>query len=225
MDRSEAQAYAALAQRSRRQLTEALQAGSQFEAERVVREALDAGLTKQAIFDDVIAAAMHEVGAKWESGEMSVADEHLATSISYGLLALVSELTRVEERRRDEPIVLCAVQGEQHVMGLRMAADVLEGAGFPVFFLGAGVPTDDLLELLTRKSVSICGLTATMPEAREQLDMTVRLITDLLPQVRVLVGGQAAEGVPYLGPTATRVDDVGAVVEAADGLLQAAGLN
>lgn len=225
MDRGEAQAFAALAQRFRRNLTEALQAGNRLEAERVVREAVDAGLTKQAIFDEIIAAAMHDVGAKWESGEMSVADEHLATSISYGLLALVSELTRVEERRRDEPIVLCAIQGEQHVMGLRMAGDVLEGAGFPVFFLGPDVPTDDLLDLLTRKSVSICGLSATMPEARAQLDETVRLITDLVPQVRVLVGGQAAEGLPPLGPTVARVEEVGSVVEAADGLLQAAALN
>jgi methanogenic corrinoid protein MtbC1 len=106
-----------------------------------------------------------------------------------------------------------------------MAGDVLEGAGFPVFFLGADVPTDDLLELLDRRAVSVCGLTATMPEARVELAAAARLIADLLPHVRVLAGGQAAAGLAVLGPLAQTVEDVGAVVETADALLQAAALN
>lgn len=225
MDAADGQAITALAAWLRRQLCAALEAGSRIEAEQVIREAVDARLPTETIYSDVIAQAMYEIGSRWEAGEISVADEHLATSISYGLLALLAELTRVQDVRRREHVVLAAVEGEQHVMGLRMAGDVLEGAGFPVWFLGANVPTDALLELLERRSVSICGLTATMPEARVELVGATRLIADLMPHVRVIAGGQAAAGLTVLGPLAETVEDVGAVVETADGLLQAAGLN
>jgi methanogenic corrinoid protein MtbC1 len=225
VDAADRHAIAALAVWFRRQLSAALEAGSRVDAEQVIREAVDARLPRRAIYDDVIAVAMHEVGTKWETGRLSVADEHLATSISYGLLALLGELGRVEDERRSELAVLAAVEGEHHVMGLRMAGDVLEGAGFPVFFLGPDVPTFALLDLLERRLASVCGLSATMPEARERLDHTIRLIGEHLPDVRVLVGGQAAKGFAALSPTAATVDDVGSVVEAADGLLQSAALN
>jgi methanogenic corrinoid protein MtbC1 len=225
MDAADRHAIAALAVWFRRQLSAALEGGSRIDAERVIREAVDARLPRQAIYDDVIAVAMHEIGAKWEAGELTVADEHLATSISYGLLALLGELVRVEDERRSELVVLAAVEGERHAMGLRMAGDVLEGAGFPVLFLGADVPTFALLDLLERRLASVCGLSATMPNAREHLDRTIRLIGDHLPRVRVLAGGQAAAGYAALSPTAATVDDVASVVEAADGLLQSASLN
>ena len=150
MDAADRDAIDALAAWFRRQLSAALEAGDRSEAERIVREALDARLSRHTIYDDVIAVAMHEIGRRWELGEITVADEHLATSISYGLLALVSELTRVERTRRMEPVLLAAVEGERHVLGLQMAADVLEGAGYPVLSLGGDVPTDDLLEIVSR---------------------------------------------------------------------------
>lgn len=225
MDAADRHAVEALAAWFRRQLSVALEAGKRGEAERIVREAVDARLPKHTIYDDVIAVAMQEIGRKWESGEITVAEEHLATSISYGLLALVSELSRVEQARRDEPVLFAAVEGERHVLGLQMAADVLEGAGFPVWFLGADLPTDSLLDIVTRRPPSICALSATMPESREPLIETIRLIEDLAPGVPVLIGGEASIGLAPIGPTMTACDDVGSAVEAADGLLRRAALN
>jgi len=225
MNDRDARATGALADWFRQQLGTALEAGSRPAAERVVREALDAGLEAQTIYDDVIAVAMRGIGDKWERGELTVADEHLATTITFGLVALVSELSRAARQRRSENVVLAAVEGERHVLGLQMAADLLEAAGFHVFLLGADVPTDDLIELLDRRAVSICGLTATMPEARDRLITTVRRIRDETPVLHVLTGGAAAASAPLADPTTATVTDVASVVEAADGLLQSAALN
>ena len=225
MDDRDAHATRSLAEWFRQQLSAALEAGSRPAAEQVVREAVDAGLAAQTIYDDVITVAMRRIGDGWERGELSVADEHLATEISFGLVALVSELSRAAAQRRRERVVLAAVEGEHHVLGLRMAADLLEGAGFQVFFLGASVPTDDLIDLLDRRAVSICGLTATMPEGIERLAATVQRIRNETPVLHVLTGGKGAVAAPLPDPTTATVPDVAAVVEAADGLLQAAALN
>jgi methanogenic corrinoid protein MtbC1 len=106
-----------------------------------------------------------------------------------------------------------------------MAADLLEGAGFQVFFLGADVPTEALIDLLRRRDVSVCGLSATMPESIERLAATARRIREETPVLHVLAGGQGAVASPMADPTTATVADVTTVVEAADGLLQSASLN
>ncbi|MGA2926773.1 MAG: B12-binding domain-containing protein, partial [Solirubrobacteraceae bacterium] len=66
---------------------EALRAGSSAAADSVVDEALRDRLEAAAVQSRVIEPAMDRVGELWESGEMNVADEHLATAISNVALA------------------------------------------------------------------------------------------------------------------------------------------
>ena len=62
-----------------RAYTAALLAGDEIAAENTIREAMDAGLNSAEIDEGVIAPALWLMGALWERGEISVADEHLAT--------------------------------------------------------------------------------------------------------------------------------------------------
>src|SRR5512145_2459849 len=101
--------------------TAALVAGDPRTAERVAREAIDAGLDQGTIDEGIVAPAMRHVGDLWHRGEITVADEHLATDISFRVLALQREAFRVAARRAREPVMLAAVEGEQHVLGLEMA--------------------------------------------------------------------------------------------------------
>ena len=47
-----------------------------------------------AIDDEIIAPALWLVGDLWERGDISIADEHLATEISLRVLALAREARR-----------------------------------------------------------------------------------------------------------------------------------
>ena len=60
----------------------ALLRGDEIAAEIVIREAIEARLTAAEIDDEIIAPALWFVGELWERGEISVADEHIATEIS-----------------------------------------------------------------------------------------------------------------------------------------------
>jgi hypothetical protein len=109
-------------------------------AEAVVAEALVAGVAPTTIQVRVIGAAMERIGELWEQGEVTVADEHVATVLSYRALLPLQELLQIAPPRSRERVVLAAVEGQAHVLGLRMVADVLEGAGFEVLYLGADDP-------------------------------------------------------------------------------------
>lgn len=109
----------------------------------------------------VIAPAMHRVGELWKSGRVSVADEHLASQISLRVLALQREAFRAAARRKGYPVMLGAVETEQHVIGLEMVGNLLTHAGFEVRYLGADVPTESLGPIVERHAPRVFGLTVT----------------------------------------------------------------
>jgi methanogenic corrinoid protein MtbC1 len=98
----------------------ALLSGDGVAAEIAIREAMDAKLTTAEIDDEIIAPALWLVGELWERGEISVADEHIATEISIRVLALQREAQRVAQARGSHRILLAAAAGELHVVALRM---------------------------------------------------------------------------------------------------------
>jgi methanogenic corrinoid protein MtbC1 len=205
--------------------TEALLSGDPRAAELVVRDAIDAGLPQGVIDEAVIAPAMREVGDLWKRGDITVADEHLATDISYRVLAMQREAFRVAGRRRGKVVMLAAVETEQHVLGLEMAGSLLDEAGFDVRMLGADLPIETLRDLVERYEPAVFGFTVTMETASDLLPLAIEETRRGAPSIRVVVGGQ---GVPRdLDDTywLTVVNGVTAVVDVVDALLHRPSLN
>jgi methanogenic corrinoid protein MtbC1 len=131
-------------------------------AEAASDEALDRGLDVAAVHTQLIEPAMRSIGELWESSQVSVAVEHLATAISHEVAARVFWRALGAAPRLRERVMMAAVQGEQHVLGLRLAADVLEGAGYDVLYLGADVPLQALLDACRIHRPDVLGFTVSM---------------------------------------------------------------
>jgi methanogenic corrinoid protein MtbC1 len=205
--------------------TAALVARDPREAARVVREAIDAGLGQATIDEDVVAPAMRRVGDLWRRGEITVADEHLATDISFRVLALQREAFRVADRRTRERVMLAAVEGERHVLGLEMAGSLLRHEGFDVRMLGADLPIDSLAWIVERHRPAIFGFTVTMPAARDLLPLAIDEVRRSAPSIGIMVGGQGAPEDLSVTDRLIAVSGVATVVEEADALLQRPSLN
>ncbi|MEO5634143.1 diguanylate cyclase [Gaiella sp.] len=171
---------------------EALTAGDPAEAEAVGQAALDAGMAVPAIHSCVIAPAMQRIGDLWQSDAMTVADEHLATAISASVLGQLFPHGLNAPPRSRQRIMLAAAPGEHHVLGLRMAADALEGAGFDVLYLGADMPLDGLLNACRAHKPAVLGLSVTMPLNVPGLIREVEAVGALANAPQILVAGQAA---------------------------------
>ncbi|MCU0312917.1 MAG: B12-binding domain-containing protein [Solirubrobacteraceae bacterium] len=203
----------------------ALVAGREREAERAIREAIDAGLPETVIGGDIIAPAMREVGDRWAAGELSVADEHLATEVSTRVIALQREHFRVARRRASRRVLLTALEGERHVLGLEMAASVLLHAGYDVRLLGADLPLDELVVAVERHAPDVVGITVGRPATAMMLPVAVDLIHDVRAGTPIVIGGRAAEEVRSVGPGIARCLHVADAVETVDALVQRAELN
>ena len=170
-----------------------LRVGDPHAAAVVIDDALADGLSSVEIQSSVIAPAMWEIGELWERGGLTVAEEHLATAVSHHVLTRLYPGLLHQAQRRGDTIVVAAVHGEHHVLGLRMAADVLEGAGFDVRFLGADLPESSLLAWVSEHRPAAVALGLTMPLGAAALSQELQALHDYDPEMHLIVGGQ---GVP-----------------------------
>jgi methanogenic corrinoid protein MtbC1 len=74
-----------------------------------------------------------------------------------------------------------------------MAADVIELAGYETIYLGADVPTDDLLRVVTARAPDLVALAATMPDSAPALDRAITKIQGADPGLIIIFGGQGAQ--------------------------------
>ena len=170
---------------------DALRVADASGAERVARQGLLEGLSVAGLYERVIAPAMWRIGTLWEQGAISVADEHLATALTHQVMAGIYGPS-LGHKLMPGRVLLAAVEGEQHALGLRMAADVIELAGFETIYLGADVPTADLLQVVTARAPDLVALAATMPASSTALDRAIAGIQGADPGLSVLFGGQGA---------------------------------
>lgn len=200
---------------------DALLDGSARAAEDAVRAALASGLEPQDVHVHVIAPAMRAVGDLWARDEITVADEHLATAITYRVLNVLSVAAGPPSEPTRQRIMLAALAEERHVVGLQMVADTLSGAGFEVMTLGGDVPLDALAASVARYAPAVLGLSVTMP-AGPGLPAAIARLRAVEPDLPILLGGAGVRvGGRELAP-ARYVGDATQAVGAVEALLRAA---
>jgi methanogenic corrinoid protein MtbC1 len=203
----------------------ALLAGDAYAAEQVAQEALELSLGEALLYELVVVPAMHRIGQLWAKGEIGVGHEHLATQITTRVLVLAHELAGLPRDRARHRAMLAAVEGEQHVVALDMAAKLLESAGYEVLALGADVPTDTLPVIVAGFKPAVFALSATMPEAGERVRAAVVSLTDPGAGLGLILGGASIPPDLELSPQVVVEPNVAGVVDAADGLIRRARLN
>ncbi|MBJ7348974.1 MAG: cobalamin-dependent protein, partial [Thermoleophilaceae bacterium] len=178
---------------------DALLASDHVAAEAVVVDALQAGVEPAVVQAEVITPAMRTIGELWECAEITVADEHLATAISHQALILMLEGLTIAKPRSAERVLLAAVEGQHHVLGLRMISDVLEGAGYDVMYLGANVPVEALKKFAVSHSPTVVGLAFGVKPHISSLVESIYALKEVAPESRIMLGGSAATPDEVLG--------------------------
>ena len=203
----------------------ALLAGDEVAAETTIREAMDARLSAAEIDEGIIAPALWLLGALWERGEISVADEHLATEIALRVLALQREADRVAAARRGHRVLLATPSGERHVVALRMVSNLLSGAGYWIVMLGADVPAEALVASVVRHRPEAICLSATMPEVSPAVIDSIAQVQAAWPEAQFVIGGRGLSSQLRSRPGVGICHRVSEVVEAVDAQVKRAELN
>ena len=173
----------------------ALLAGDGTRARHVIEQAVERGVPVRDVCLDVLAPALVEIGLLWERGEISVAHEHYAAQVSSGVLGALAPRMRVAPRGGRLAVLTCT-QDEQHAFGIQMVGEFLESAAWEVIQLGAGLPAEDLLELVIAEQPDLVGLSTATAGMLPGAERTLTLLTEAHPRPLVVVGGNAWADVP-----------------------------
>jgi MerR family transcriptional regulator, light-induced transcriptional regulator len=169
------------ARRARTELGDALEAFDEPRAQAVFDELLSTA-TVDALLTDVVMPYLRDLGDRWERGEVSVAQEHLASNVLRGrLLGLARGWGRGAGRRA----LLACPEGEWHDLGLIAFGLALRGRGWRIDYLGPDTPVDSLAEAARRTDPSVVVLSAVRPEPLEP-------IAALASRHRVAIAGAGA---------------------------------
>ncbi len=143
-------------------------------------------------WEQIICPTLYEIGRLWSEGQITVGQEHMATSITQRVMSAYYPMILDLPRQRGTMVVSVS-QGELHEIGARMLADMLEMHGWDVYYTGANTPDDTLLDLLeTLQSRYLC-ISTTIPSHLGQVSSVISRVkqSSLSVPVHVVVGGQA----------------------------------
>lgn len=197
----------------------ALLSGDEGHVRRLTGAAREAGADFALLSRDVIEPALDQIGAMWARGELSIAEEHLATSLvsrAVGILA-----ARLESPPPGAPrILFTCLAGEFHELGLRIVTEVAHECGWEAENLGSNVPREALVRFLCQRTPRAVGISLSLAGHAVEAAKTIEQIRQVCPEIRLLAGGRAFREDPSLasalGVDATTLD----VVELRDWLRQ-----
>ena len=185
----------------RDQFLNALLTGNKREAHRIADLYASSNEEIKLLYEQVIKPALYKVGEKWENNLISVAAEHLATSISEMVMNdLFEQIISLE--RKNNKVLLACVENEYHQVGIKMIGDMFEMHGWDTYFLGANIPTRDLIDYAIDNEIELIGLSISIYFHFDKLIEMIKAIQAELPNALILVGGQAFThgGKDYLTP-------------------------
>jgi MerR family transcriptional regulator, light-induced transcriptional regulator len=191
------------------ELASALRAAlDRFDAE-AAHDALDrllATVSVEVAITQVLVPLLHEIGARWESGDATIGQEHFASNLVRGRLMGIA---RGWADGSGPAFVLACPPGEEHDLGLMMFGIALARRGARVIFLGADTPIATVAETVrdVRPAGVVIAVARSVPLAAAANELAA-----LAGDVAVYVGGPGVdeETVQKLGGRLLEGDPVAA---------------
>jgi DNA-binding transcriptional MerR regulator len=170
--------------------------------------------TLDIVIAEVVLPYLHELGERWERGEVSVAQEHFASAVLRGRLL---GLARGWGRGFGPRALLACLPGEQHDLGLIAFGLALRARGWRIAYLGGDMPIDSISGAARVVDPAFVVLSAVDPESFLRFTTELRA---LAREHRTCIGGAGAREAEAAEIGATLLS--GGPVEEADRLTELA---
>jgi methanogenic corrinoid protein MtbC1 len=167
-----------------------LLAGRRSECRDMVQNLIDRKIDIKQLYSDFFQRSMYAVGELWETNRITVANEHLATSITESLLNLSYPALFAAPHTGRKAVISCSAN-EYHQVGGKMVADIFELNGWDGHFLGANSPAEDMVQFIQEVKPDIVGLSLSILSNIDHLKHHIEVIRADFPNLDLMIGGQA----------------------------------
>jgi methanogenic corrinoid protein MtbC1 len=150
--------------------------GERFQASELIQNEMKQGAPIKEIYLQVFQNTQYEIGRLWQTGKISVAQEHYCTAASQFVMAQLYPYI-FKTANQGMTVVAGCVGNELHEIGIRMIADFMELSGYNTYYLGANTPAESIIATLAAHKPSVLAVSATMT-------FHVVEVADLIQKVR-----------------------------------------
>jgi MerR family transcriptional regulator, light-induced transcriptional regulator len=166
-----------------------LVAGDSAGAWWVVEGRLGGGLDPSGVMTTLLSPALRSIGARWASGELSVADEHRATAVAQRIIGRLG-LQFGRPGRSRGTVLLAAPAGDLHILPVAMVADLLRWRRFDVIELGANTPANALAQAVSGSDRLVAvGIAATTAGLDREIMKSVKGLRSATSATIIIGGG------------------------------------
>jgi len=173
------------------QLQQALIAGDAGAVNALTQALLATGASAREILDEALLPGMEVVGERMRSGDCFIPEVLLSARVMRGALDLLRPHMAEGESTSAGTVVIGTVEGDLHDIGKNLVAMLLQGAGFTVVNLGAGVTAAQFVSAVKEHRPQILGMSALLTTTLPHIGETIEALKDegLRESLKVMVGG------------------------------------
>ncbi len=143
--------------------------------------------------DGVLTHALREIGRRWHTDEMNVAQEHFASQTTGRLIEQIL-LQADRSVPNGRTALLTMVEGDAHDLGLRVVAAFFELEGWRTICLGANTPSVDIALAAEGYGADLVVLGATLNTQRHSVTRAIDVLRAARPDQTIIIGGPAFAG-------------------------------
>jgi 5-methyltetrahydrofolate--homocysteine methyltransferase len=170
-------------------LYDAVVEGRREEAAAAAARALKGGADPLALNRRGVAAALDEVGRRFERREFFLPQVIRAAEAAHAAFAVVLKALPRAKGRTAGRVILATVAGDVHDIGKNVVAAVLRSHGFDVRDLGKSVPPARLVAATRRFGADVVGLSALMTTTMPEMEKAAAALRAAGVKAKILVGG------------------------------------
>ncbi len=167
-----------------------LLAGRRAECFSMIQEAADNGMPASTLLCEVIWPAMSQVDRLFRDDRISGAAANMATRINRTAADQLQARLPRRLANGKRAILLCT-EDPQEEIGCQIVADLFGAEGWEVYFLGGGVPDDEILTLVGQVRPDVLVIFGTNPQGAPLVRNLIGLIRDVnaCPSMNIIVSG------------------------------------
>lgn len=166
----------------------ALVEGDKEKCTMIVQSLIDERIDLKDIYIELFQTSLYRIGKLWDNNKMSIPEEHMATQI---IESLINKFSPTQNSSADKKVIVTCIDKEFHEIGAKMVSNIFELEGWKTFYLGASVPTKEIVKFVKQTDPEIIALSWSLYLNLGRFLEVVDHLTRFFPTKTIIVGGQA----------------------------------
>jgi methanogenic corrinoid protein MtbC1 len=170
----------------------------------MVDDMLEAGVPVSDLCLDHLAPAARRLGDLWDRDRLPFTEVALASARIQAILRRLPADRTAPRTHHDRGAIFGAVPGEQHTLGVMMAADLFRRNGWDVSLL-VGLSHDEMLQRMVRDDRPVIGLSCSGDHSYPALRRLLAAMAKARPEAEILLAGQIVQAPDRIADLPARV--------------------